>query len=70
MNNQVKIVIIDDHALFREGIKRILDFEPNFEVVAEAYDGSEALTVVESYMPDVVIMDINMPGVNGVEATK
>ncbi|MED1439662.1 response regulator transcription factor [Aeribacillus composti] len=70
MNNQVKIVIIDDHALFREGIKRILDFEPDFEVVAEAYDGSEALTVVESYMPDVVIMDINMPGVNGVEATK
>jgi len=70
MTNKIKIILIDDHQLFREGIKRILDFEPMFEVVAEADDGSEALTVVEEYKPDVVIMDINMPNVNGVEATK
>lgn len=65
-----KIVIIDDHQLFREGVKRILDFEASFEVVAEGDDGSEAVNLVEQYDPDVVIMDINMPNVNGVEATR
>jgi two-component system, NarL family, response regulator DegU len=64
-----KIVIIDDHQLFREGVKRILDFEPSFEVVAEGDDGSEAIDLIEQYQPDVVIMDINMPTINGVEAT-
>ncbi|MEC3650029.1 two-component system response regulator DegU [Bacillus subtilis] len=67
---KVNIVIIDDHQLFREGVKRILDFEPTFEVVAEGDDGDEAARIVEHYHPDVVIMDINMPNVNGVEATK
>jgi two-component system, NarL family, response regulator DegU len=67
---KTKIVIIDDHQLFREGVKRILDFEPSFEVVAEGDDGEEALAIVEAHKPDVVIMDINMPKVNGVEATK
>lgn len=64
-----KIVIIDDHQLFREGVKRILDFEASFTVVAEGDDGSEALELVEKFQPDVVIMDINMPHTNGVEAT-
>jgi two-component system, NarL family, response regulator DegU len=64
-----KIVIIDDHQLFREGVKRILDFEPTFEVVAEGDDGSEAVALVEQNQPDVIIMDINMPNRNGVEAT-
>lgn len=65
-----KIIIIDDHQLFREGVKRILDFEKSFEVVAEGDDGCEAVTLVEEHRPDVVIMDINMPTVNGVEATR
>lgn len=65
-----KIAIIDDHQLFREGVKRILEFEKTFQVVAEGDDGSQALKLVESYDPDVVIMDINMPRVNGVEATR
>ncbi|MGN1402423.1 MAG: response regulator [Bacillus sp. (in: firmicutes)] len=64
------IVIIDDHQLFREGVKRILDYETSFEVLAEGDDGSEAINLVETYQPDVVIMDINMPQINGVEATK
>ncbi|SFB25381.1 MULTISPECIES: response regulator transcription factor [unclassified Bacillus (in: firmicutes)] len=64
-----KIVIIDDHQLFREGVKRILEFEETFQVVAEGDDGSEVLSLVEKYQPDVVIMDINMPRVNGVDAT-
>nr|WP_147554273.1 response regulator transcription factor [Bacillus testis] len=64
------IVIIDDHQLFREGVKRILDFEESFEVVAEGDDGSEAIDLVDRHRPDVVIMDINMPTTNGIEATK
>ncbi|WP_100332379.1 response regulator [Bacillus xiapuensis] len=65
-----KIVIIDDHQLFREGVKRILEFEDSFEVVAEGDDGSEAVQLIEKHRPDVVLMDINMPEVNGVEATR
>jgi two-component system response regulator DegU len=65
-----KIVIIDDHQLFREGVKRILDFENSFEVVAEGDDGSEVVSLYENYQPDVIIMDINMPNVNGVDATR
>ena len=65
-----KIAIIDDHQLFREGVKRILEFEKSFQVVAEGDDGSEALRIVQEHEPNVVIMDINMPHVNGVEATR
>ncbi|MBU8881166.1 response regulator transcription factor [Bacillus sp. FJAT-29790] len=65
-----KIVIIDDHQLFREGVKRILDFEKSFDVVAEGDDGSDVIPLVEEYHPDVIIMDINMPNMNGVEATR
>jgi two-component system response regulator DegU len=65
-----KIVIIDDHQLFREGVKRILEFEKSFQVVAEGEDGCEALRLVEEFQPDVVIMDINMPQKNGIEATR
>lgn len=66
----IKIVIIDDHQLFREGVKRILAMENNFEVVAEGDDGSVAIQLVETHNPDVILMDINMPKVNGVEATR
>lgn len=64
------IVLIDDHKLFREGVKRILEFEQDFRVVAEGSDGSEAINLVKRYNPDIVIMDINMPEINGVEATR
>lgn len=70
VNMTKKIVLIDDHVLFREGVKRILDFEDSFEVVAEGDDGEQALSIVEEYRPDVVLMDINMPNTNGVQATK
>ncbi|MFD1361694.1 response regulator [Lentibacillus salinarum] len=66
---QTKIVLIDDHKLFREGVKRILDFEPSFEVVAEGDDGHVSAELVKKYRPNVVLMDINMPKLNGVQAT-
>jgi two-component system, NarL family, response regulator DegU len=65
-----KIVIIDDHQLFREGVKRILDLEQSFQVVAEGDDGCEVVKLYEDYQPDVIIMDINMPDTNGVDATR
>ncbi len=67
---KVRIVVIDDHQLFREGVKRILNFESSFEVVAEGSDGVDAVPLISEYHPDVVIMDINMPKMNGVEATR
>ncbi|GIN85232.1 transcriptional regulatory protein DegU [Heyndrickxia sporothermodurans] len=65
-----KIAIIDDHQLFREGVKRILEFEKSFEIVAEGDDGASALQLIEQTKPDVVLMDINMPNKNGIEATR
>ena len=65
-----KIVIIDDHQLFREGVKRILDFEKTFSVVAEGEDGSDAVQLVADHSPDVVLLDINMKNMNGIEATR
>ncbi|MFJ7732340.1 response regulator [Lysinibacillus sp. NPDC097231] len=64
-----KIIIVDDHQLFREGVKRILDFEDTFDVVAEGDDGTDVVSLYAENQPDVVLMDINMPGKNGVEAT-
>ncbi|GIN89277.1 transcriptional regulatory protein DegU [Siminovitchia terrae] len=67
---QTKIAIIDDHELFREGVKRILEFEKTFSVVAEGADGCDAVGIVEEYSPDVVLLDINMKNTNGIEATR
>ena len=64
-----KIIIIDDHQLFREGVKRILDFEDTFNVIAEGDDGSDVINLYRLHQPNVVLMDINMPKKNGVEAT-
>lgn len=68
--SKAKIIVIDDHQLFREGIKRILELEDQFEVLAEGKDGAEALSLVKQYKPDIVLMDVNMPIVNGMEATR
>jgi two-component system response regulator DegU len=68
--NLIRIVLIDDHKIFREGVKRVVEMEDNLSVVGEGGDGTEALTLVEELKPDVILMDINMPKMNGVEATE
>jgi len=68
--NKITIVIADDHPLIREGIRKILELEPGFQVVAEAENGQEAITMSRQYLPDVILMDINLPVLNGIEATK
>jgi len=67
---KTKIAIVDDHKLFREGIRRILDFEQSFDVVAEGSDGLDVLKIMEEQEVDVFIIDINMPNMNGAAATK
>ncbi len=64
------IAIIDDHQLFREGFKRILEIEKSFQVIAEGVDGIEVTSIEKEYKPDVFIIDISMPLMNGLEATR
>jgi two-component system, NarL family, response regulator DegU len=65
----VKIVLADDHGIVRDGIKSTLRDEKNFKVIGEASNGLEAIEKVKSLSPDVIIIDINMPEMNGIEAT-
>ncbi len=66
----VRIVIADNHTLFAEGLRGLVDAEPDLEVVGEARDGREAVTKAHELRPDVVLMDVVMPGLNGLEATR
>jgi len=64
---RIRIVIADDHAIFRDGLRRLLSLEPDFEVVGEASDGEETLQVVEESAPDILLLDLRMPGLDGLE---
>jgi DNA-binding NarL/FixJ family response regulator len=66
---KIRILIADDHALVREGIRALLSLCDDLEVVGEAADGTEAIAAARRLDPDVVLMDINMPGLGGMEAT-
>ncbi|MFB6290945.1 MAG: response regulator [Candidatus Bipolaricaulia bacterium] len=65
----IKLVIVDDHRVVRSGVKALIETEPELEVIGEAGDGREAVTKVKSHGPDVVLMDLVMPEMDGVEAT-
>ncbi|MFN2105066.1 MAG: response regulator transcription factor, partial [Candidatus Promineifilaceae bacterium] len=67
---QLKILLADDHQLFREGLVRILDTQPDFSIVGEAADGLEAVVKARQLKPDLIIMDVSMPRLDGVESTR
>lgn len=66
----IRVVLVDDQALLRAGFRALIDAEDDIEVIAEAADGREAVDVIARHRPDVVLMDIRMPGVDGLEATR
>ena len=70
MNAKIRVLICDDHPLFREGLRAILRDQPGFEVVGEAKNGIEAVDQARALRPDVVLMDIDMPELSGLEAMK
>ena len=67
---KIRVIVADDHAIVRDGTRRVLESETDIEVVGEAGDGEEAVSQTTRLKPDVVIMDIAMPNLNGIEATK
>ncbi|MEZ5243884.1 MAG: response regulator transcription factor [Acidimicrobiales bacterium] len=68
--DDLRVLVVDDHALFRRGLVMELDAAPDLEVIAEASDGIEAVDAAVSLAPDVVLMDVRMPGMDGIEATR
>ena len=69
-NNTIRVMIADDHALIREGIKQILELENDIKVIAQAGDGEETLRKSLELNPDVILLDINMPRINGIETLR
>ena len=65
-----RILLADDHAMVRQGLRSMLEKEPDMEVVGEAEDGQKALELVRELLPDIVVMDIEMPNLNGIDATR
>ncbi|CAP45349.1 response regulator [Bordetella petrii] len=63
----IRILLIDDHSLFRSGVRLLLQRQPDFEVVAEAADGVEGIKRAKEFQPDVILLDLNMPGLSGLE---
>jgi len=66
----IRILVVDDHAILRDGIRSLLESQEDILVVGEASNGSEALEVISTLLPDIVLMDISMPKTNGLEATR
>lgn len=68
--NKMRILIADDHAIVREGLRSLLGAQPDIEIVGEATNGEEAVSKTKELQPDIVLMDITMPGLNGLEASR
>jgi DNA-binding NarL/FixJ family response regulator len=66
----LRILIADDHPLFRHGVREVLNLSPDVQVIGEAASGEDAIAQAETLQPDIVLMDVNMPGINGVQATR
>ncbi len=70
MAERIRVLLVDDHAMFREGVRSLLEGEPDLEVVGEVEDGRQAVQTALTLAPDVVLMDITMPQLDGIEATR
>jgi len=70
MSKKSRLLIVEDHTILREGLRALLSSEPNWEVVGQASDGHEAIHAVRMLQPDLIIMDLSMPKMNGIEAIK
>jgi len=66
----IKVLLVDDHAIIREGLRSLLEKQPGMEVIADTDDGRKAIDLVREQSPDIVVMDITMQGLNGIEATR
>lgn len=69
MTTEIRVLLADDHSLVRKGFRRLLDDEPGIKVVGEACDGVQAVEFARELRPDVIVMDMAMPGLNGTQAT-
>ncbi len=70
MHDRYSIIIVDDHKILREGLKKLIENQPDMEVIGEANNGREAISIINRTDPQIVIMDVSMPGMNGMEASK
>lgn len=69
-NNKIRILLVDDHMVVRQGLAELLCIEPDFEIVGQTSDGESAIGLIRELEPNVVLMDINMPRMDGIEATR
>lgn len=70
MNDPIRILIVDDHPLFRRGVRQLLEMEPGFAPIAEASSGQEAIRIATETEPDLILLDLNMDGMNGIDVLK
>src|SRR4051812_26017035 len=70
MADEIRVLIVDDHAVVREGLRTFLELQDDMQVVGEAGEGDEAVALAERVRPDVILMDLVMPGVDGIEAMR
>jgi DNA-binding NarL/FixJ family response regulator len=70
VSQQIKVLIVDDHPVFRQGLRDVLETDPNLNIIGEAADGEVALEIVPEINPDVILMDINLPTMNGLQVTR